>query len=353
MRFVSIVGARPQFVKVAVVSKALRQYHEESIIHTGQHYDYNMSAQFFDELKIPEPDYHLGCGSATHGAQTGCMLEAIEAVLLKEHFDCVIVYGDTNSTLAGALAAVKLHIPVAHVEAGLRNFDQSMPEEVNRVVTDHVSRYLFCPTESACKNLHNEGIVKGVEFVGDVMYDLLLQVRPQLALRAERLLEELHLAPQTYAVVTVHRAINTDSPEAMRGIAEGLNKLDMPVIFPVHPRTRVYLERYGITWDRYVRIMEPLSYFDLMALAQRAYRIITDSGGFQKEAFFLGVPCVTLRNETEWTETVALGWNTLVGTRWQKILEAVAKPTPEQPQRNLFGEGDAGIRIAQHWPLTR
>jgi len=353
MRFVSIVGARPQFVKVAIVSKALRQYHEEQIIHTGQHYDYNMSAQFFSELQIPEPDYHLGCGSASHGAQTGRMLEAIEEVLLQERFDCVVVYGDTNSTMAGALAAVKLHIPVAHVEAGLRNFDQTMPEEVNRVVTDHVSTRLFCPTVNACQNLHNEGIANGAEFVGDVMYDLLVQVRPQLAARTEQLLKEHHLAPQNYAVVTVHRAINTDSAEAMQGIADGLNKLEMPVLFPVHPRTRAYLERYGITWNKNVRLMEPVGYFDLMALGQTAYRIITDSGGFQKEAFFLGVPCITLRDETEWVETVDLGWNTLVGTRPQDLLRAVAKPMPEQPRRNPFGEGDAGLRIARSWPTTR
>lgn len=353
MRFVSIVGARPQFIKVAVVSKALRAYHEESIIHTGQHYDYNMSAQFFDELEIPTPDYHLGCGSATHGVQTARMLEAIEEILLRERFDCVVVYGDTNSTLAGALAAAKLSIPIAHVEAGLRSFNRAMPEEINRVITDHISDRLFCPVESACENLRNEGVVKGVEFVGDVMYDLLLQVRPKLATRTEQLLKKFQLAPQTYAVVTVHRASNTNSLEAMRGIAEGLNKLDMPVLFPVHPRTRVYLERYGITWNKNVRLMEPVGYFDLMALGQAAHRIITDSGGFQKEAFFLGVPCVTLRDETEWTETVELGWNTLVGSRWQDILNAVEKPTPEQPRQSPFGEGDAGVRIAQSWTATR
>ena len=351
MRFVSIVGARPQFVKVAVVSKALRQYHQESIIHTGQHYDYNMSAQFFDELQIPEPDYHLGCGSAAHGAQTARMLEAIENVLLKERFDGVVVYGDTNSTLAGALAAAKLHIPVAHVEAGLRSFNRTMPEEINRVVTDHISNRLFCPTQSACVNLRHEGIVDGVAFVGDVMYDLLLQVRPQLAARTEWLLRSLHLAPQGYIVATVHRAANTESLEAMQGIAEGLNKLDMPVIFPVHPRTRAYLDRYGISWNNNVRIMEPLGYFDLMALGQTAYRIITDSGGLQKEAFFLEIPCVTLRDETEWTETVEAGWNTLVGTRWQDILNAIEKPIPEPSPHNPFGKGNAGIRIAQSWTV--
>ena len=347
MRFASIVGARPQFVKVAVVSRALRQQHEELIIHTGQHYDYNMSAQFFDELDIPAPDYHLEVGSGPHGAQTGRMLEAIEEVLMKEPFDAVIVYGDTNSTLAGALAAAKLHIPVAHVEAGLRNFDQAMPEEINRVLSDHLSCRLYCPTRAACRNLDREGITRGVELVGDVMYDLLLLVQPEMALRTERLLQTFHLAPQSYALVTVHRAVNTDNPEAMRGIADGLNRLEMPVIFPVHPRTRARLEHYDITWEKHIHLIEPLGYLDMMALGRTAYRILTDSGGLQKEAFLLGVPCVTLREETEWVETVEAGWNVLVGTRWQDIVKAVGRPNPEPSLHNTFGEGDAALRIAQ------
>lgn len=349
MRFASIVGARPQFVKVAVVSRALRQLHEEVIIHTGQHYDYNMSAQFFDELDIPIPDYDLEVGSGPHGAQTGRMLEAIEEVLLKERFDAVIVYGDTNSTLAGALAAAKLHIPVAHVEAGLRNFDQAMPEEINRVLSDHLSCRLYCPTKTACKNLNKEGITRGVELVGDVMYDLLLQVQPKLAARTERLLRTFHLAPQSYALVTVHRAVNADSREAMTGIADGLNRLEMPVIFPVHPRTRARLEHYDITWKKHVQLIEPIGYLDMMALGQTAFRILTDSGGVQKEAFLLGIPCITLRDETEWIETVESGWNVLVGTRWQDIVKAVDRPTPECQKCNPFGKGDAGIRIAQSW----
>jgi UDP-GlcNAc3NAcA epimerase len=349
VRIASIVGARPQFVKVAVVSRALRQQHEELIIHTGQHYDYNMSAQFFEELDIPASDYHLGCGSGSHGAQTGRMLEAIEEVLLKERFDAVIVYGDTNSTLAGALSAAKLHIPVAHVEAGLRNFDQAMPEEINRVLSDHLSCRLYCPTETACRNLNREGITCGVELVGDVMYDLLLQVQPNLALRTERLLRTFHLAPQSYALVTVHRAVNADNREAMRGIADGLNRLEMPVIFPVHPRTRARLEHYDITWAKHVRLIEPVGYLDMMALGRTAYRILTDSGGLQKEAFLLGVPCVTLREETEWVETVEAGWNILAGIRWQDIVKAVGNPTPEPPLHNPFGEGNAALRIAQSW----
>lgn len=349
MRFASIVGARPQFVKVAVVSRALRQRHEEVIIHTGQHYDYNMSAQFFDELDIPIPDYDLEVGSGPHGAQTGRMLEALEEVLLKEHFDAVIVYGDTNSTLAGALAAAKLHIPVAHVEAGLRNFDQAMPEEINRVLSDHLSCRLYCPTRTACRNLNKEGITRGVELVGDVMYDLLLQVQPKLAPRTERLLRTFHLIPQSYALVTVHRAINADSREAMSGIADGLNRLEMPVIFPVHPRTRARLEHYDISWGKHVHLTEPIGYLDTMALGRTAYRILTDSGGLQKEAFLLGVPCVTLREETEWVETVEAGWNILAGTRGEDIVKAVGRPTPELPKCNPFGEGDAAILIARSW----
>src|SRR5712692_1208314 len=342
MRLVSIVGARPQFVKVAVVSRALRQQHEERIIHTGQHYDYNMSAQFFEELEIPAPDYHLECGSGPHGAQTGRMLEAIEKVLIKERFDAVIVYGDTNSTLAGALAAAKLHIPVAHVEAGLRNFDQSMPEEINRVVSDHLSRRLFCPTEAARRNLNNEGITQGVELVGDVMYDLLLQVQPELAERTERLLRTLHLTPQSYALVTVHRAVNADNPEAMRGIADGLNRLEMPVIFPVHPRTRARLEHYDITWKKHVHLMEAVGYLEMMALGRTAYRILTDSGGLQKEAFLLGVPCVTLREETEWIETVETGWNVVAGTDPTKIDAAVRAFRSHPASRpSLYGDGHA------------
>jgi UDP-GlcNAc3NAcA epimerase len=347
MRFASIVGARPQFVKVAIVSRALRKDHEELIIHTGQHYDYNMSAQFFDELDIPAPDYHLEVGSAPHGAQTGRMLEAIETVLLKERFDAVIVYGDTNSTLAGALAAAKLHIPVAHVEAGLRIFDQALPEEINRVLTDHLSYRLYCPTETACNNLRKEGITRGVELVGDVMYDLLLQAQPGLVERTEKLLQRFDLTPQAYALVTIHRAVNADSQEAMYEIAEGLKRLEMPVIFPVHPRTCARLENYALAWARHIQLIEPLGYFDMMALARSAHRILTDSGGLQKEAFLLGVPCVTLRNETEWMETVEVGWNTLVGIRWQEIVAAANKPAPAAPQHNPFGAGDAGVRIAR------
>lgn len=353
MRLASIVGARPQFVKLAPVSSALRQHHQELIIHTGQHYDYSMSAQFFAELAIPEPDYHLGVGSGPHGAQTGHMLEAIEQVLLKERPDWVIVYGDTNSTLAGVLAAAKLHIPIAHVEAGLRSFNRTMPEEINRVVADHLSDRLFCPTETARKQASSEGIMQGVEVVGDVMYDILLQVQPKIEDRLETLLPSLGVAPQAYVLITVHRAANTDDPEAMRKIVYALNKLEMPVVFPVHPRTRACLERYGITFSKHVQSIEPVGYLDMLALEYAAYRVLTDSGGVQKEAFLLEVPCITLREETEWTETVATGWNVLAGNRWEAIIEAIGLPRPEPPQRNPFGEGDAALRIAHSLADTK
>jgi UDP-GlcNAc3NAcA epimerase len=346
VRLASIVGARPQFVKVSPVSRALRQRHEELIIHTGQHYAYNMSAQFFDELAIPAPDYHLGCGSGSHGAQTAHMLAAIEQVLMQERPDWVVLYGDTNSTLAGALAAAKLRIPIAHVEAGLRSFDRTMPEEINRVVTDHLSERLFCPTETARRHANNEGILQGVEVVGDVMYDILLQVLPKIDARAQVLLPELGVKPQNYILVTVHRAANTDDPSALRNIASALNRLEMPVIFPIHPRTRACLEHYDMAWKRHVRFIEPVGYIDMMTLEWGAYCILTDSGGIQKEAFLLEVPCVTLREETEWPETVAAGWNILVGNRWEAIIEAIGLPRPNPSQQNPFGEGDAAQRIA-------
>jgi UDP-GlcNAc3NAcA epimerase len=357
MRFASIVGARPQFVKLAPVSEALRRGHEELIIHTGQHYDYGMSAQFFEELSIPDPDYHLSVGSGSHGEQTGRMLAAIEQVLLKERPDWVLVFGDTNSTLAGALAAAKLRLPVAHIEAGLRSFNRDMPEEVNRVVTDHLSQRHFCPTETARMHLAREGITQGVEVVGDVMYDVLLRVKPMLAARIDSLLSMVGIPARggkyagSYVLVTIHRPANTDNPAAMRDIARALNRLEMPVVFPVHPRTRNLLQGYDIRWGKHIHLIEPLGYLDMLALQQSAYRILTDSGGVQKEALLLGVPCVTLREETEWTETVEAGWNVLVGCDVQAIFEAVHKPKPHYQATHPFGEGDAARRIAQSFQV--
>lgn len=348
MRFAAVVGARPEFVQLTPLSLALREAgHEQVIIHTGQHYDDRMSATFFAELPLPTPDHQLGVGSGLHGAQTGHMLEQLEPVLVSDRPDGVIVFGDTNSTLAGALAAVKLHIPVAHVEAGLRSFNRTMPEEINRVVTDHVATRLFSPTETGRSNLEREGITRGVEVTGDVMYDILRRVRPRLADRGRELLPTLGLKPGEYVLATIHRPGNTDDPEAMRRIARAFARAELPVVFPVHPRTRKLLDQYAITWSPHVALVEPVGYLDMLTLEESAHCVATDSGGVQKEAFLLGVPCVTLREDTEWVETVEYGWNVLVGSRTDDIVVAIQRPRPAPPARNPFGEGDAARRIAE------
>lgn len=315
---VSIVGARPQFIKAAMVSRALRGTGQvrEVLVHTGQHYDDNMSRIFFEELEIPDPDYNLGVGSASHGAQTGRMLEAIEQVLLKERPDWVLVYGDTNSTLAGALAAVKLHIPVAHVEAGLRSFNRRMPEEINRVLTDHASDLLFAPTVTAVENLKLEGIPQHrIRLVGDVMYDAALFYRER-AERESHILQQLGLRPKGYVLATVHRAENTDDQARLRTILEALARVagKVPVVLPIHPRTRsAVIHDWHLNQAlRTVRVIDPVGYLDMLCLESNALVIATDSGGVQKEAFFFRVPCVTLRQETEWVELLELGWNRLV-----------------------------------------
>jgi len=348
MKIASVVGARPQFIKCAPVSRELRKEHEEVLIHTGQHYDHGMSEVFFEELAIPQPDYNLGIGSGTHGRQTGAMLGAIEDVLLKERPDRVLVYGDTNSTLAGALAAAKLHIPVAHIEAGLRSFDRTMPEEVNRVVTDHVSDLLFCPTETAVRNLANEGITIGVHLVGDVMLDAMNYNRA-VAEEHSRVLEEVGVRPGEYLVVTVHRPSNTDDRENMAAILGALGEAGRPVVFPIHPRTRKCLAGYGLLADipENVRVVEPLGYLDMIRLMAHAEKILTDSGGVQKEAYLLGVPCITLRENTEWVETVEAGWNVLVGADRERIVEAIWEFELGGSQKELFGTVGASGRIVE------
>ncbi|SCL75805.1 UDP-2,3-diacetamido-2,3-dideoxy-D-glucuronate 2-epimerase [Methanoculleus chikugoensis] len=348
MKLVSIVGARPQFIKCAPVSRELRKEHEEILVHTGQHYDHGMSEVFFEELAIPKPDYNLGIGSGTHGRQTGAMLGAIEDVLVTEEPDVVLVYGDTNSTLAGALAAAKLHVPVAHIEAGLRSFDRRMPEEVNRVLTDHASDILFCPTETAVKNLAAEGITEGVHLVGDVMCDAMNYNRA-VAEERSRILEDVGVRPGGYLAVTVHRPSNTDSRENITAILGALGDAGEPVVFPVHPRTRHYLGEYGLLerMPENVRVIEPLGYLDMLRLMAHAKKILTDSGGVQKEAYMLGVPCITLRENTEWVETVEAGWNVLVGAGQEKIEDAIHSFSPASRQQNLFGDGDACIRIEE------
>jgi UDP-GlcNAc3NAcA epimerase len=342
MKVLSVVGARPQFVKCAPVSRELRRVHEEVLVHTGQHYDYLLSEVFFRDLGIPAPDYHLEIGSGSHGVQTGRMLGAIEEVIGKEEPDIVLVYGDTNSTLAGALAAAKMHVPVAHVEAGLRSFDRRMPEEVNRVLTDHASDLLFCPTETAVANLAAEGITRGVHLTGDVMVDALQE---NLALAKERATVDL---PATgYFLATVHRASNTDDPVALRAIMAAFALLEAPVIFPVHPRTRKKFAEYGIRPAENVRIVEPLPYFDMLAALAGARAVLTDSGGVQKEAYILEVPCVTLRENTEWVETIEDGWNVLVGADADRIVLAAGKANGAHRRHDArFGDGHAAARMA-------
>jgi UDP-N-acetylglucosamine 2-epimerase len=322
MKVVTIVGARPQFIKAAVLSRELRKEHIEILVHTGQHYDDNMSAVFFKELEIPEPDYNLGIGSGSHGKQTGEMLAGIEEILLKEKPDWVLVYGDTNSTLAGALAASKLHIKIAHVEAGLRSFNRNMPEEINRVLTDHLSNLLFCPTDTAVNNLRLEGITKGVHQVGDVMYDA-LQWALDLGDEYSSILARLKLEPKSYLLATVHRAENTDDPARLQGILDAFNQVDEPLVFPVHPRTRKKLAELAWQPASHVILLDPLRYIDMVFLEKNALVILTDSGGMQKEAHWLEVPCVTLREETEWVETLAGNWNQLAGVDPQKIVSSV------------------------------
>ena len=346
MKVLSVVGARPQFVKCAPVSREVRKVHEEVLVHTGQHYDYLLSEVFFCDLGIPAPDYHLEVGSGSHGVQTGRMLAAIEEVIAKEEPEIVLVYGDTNSTLAGALAAAKMHVPVAHVEAGLRSFDRRMPEEVNRVLTDHCSDLLFCPTATAVANLTAEGVTAGVRLTGDVMADALQQSLP-LARERSTALVDLGLSPKGYFLATVHRASNTDDPVALRAIMEAFSRLDAPVVFPVHPRTQKMFAEYGIAPAANVRVVEPLPYFDMLALLSGARAVLTDSGGVQKEAYILEVPCVTLRENTEWVETLEDGWNVLVGADTNRIV-AEAEKVAGSPRRHSarFGDGHAAERTA-------
>ena len=347
MKVVTIVGARPQFIKAAAVSHALRRAgHTELLVHTGQHYDDEMSAIFFEQLALPAPDYNLGIGSGPHGAQTGAMLGGIEEVLSKEKPDWVFVYGDTNSTIAGTLAAAKLHHRVAHVEAGLRSFNRAMPEEINRVVTDHLSNLLFCPSQTAVDNLAAEGITAGVHLVGDVMADVLQQTLER-ARESSSILKRLALEEHSYLLATIHRQENTDNLVRLRNILSAFNRVEETIVLPIHPRTRGALARLDglLTLRASVRLIDPVGYLDLVRLAQSARLILTDSGGLQKEAYWLGVPCVTLREETEWVETVQTGWNTLAGARTDAIVDAVRSFRPATMRPPLYGDGRSAERI--------
>ncbi len=358
VKLLTVVGARPQFIKAAVVSRAIASFNEhrgenrqiqEVMVHTGQHYDADMSAVFFQELGIPSPAYHLGIGSGPHGQQTGRMLEGLERVMVKESPDCVLVYGDTNSTLAGGLAASKLQIPVAHVEAGLRSYNRAMPEETNRVIVDHLSSLLFCPTERAVKNLSCEGITAGVHLVGDVMYDSLLYSLNRVEGNGE-ILDRLGLQPGKYGLATIHRAETTDSPEKLRAVFIALGRIGIPVVAPIHPRTKKALEAAGLTESLgQARLIPPVSYHEMLVLERHARLILTDSGGIQKEASMLHVPCITLRNETEWVETVDAGWNCLVGLDPEAIAAAAhaSLASIRSEPGMLYGDGHAAEAILE------
>jgi UDP-N-acetylglucosamine 2-epimerase len=345
MHVVSIVGARPQFVKASMVSRELmRRGAREELVHTGQHYDHGMSAVFFEELGIPEPSRNLGVGSGTHAAQTGDMMVGIERLLLDDRPDAVLVYGDTNSTLAGALAAAKLHVPVAHVEAGLRSFNRTMPEEINRILADHVSDLLFCPTETAVSNLAAEGLTGGVVRTGDVMLDATRHFADRAADRAPLSGLTGHGAGE-YAVATIHRAGNVDDPAVLRSILDGLGRTGLPVILPLHPRTAGRLE--GMRIPENVEIRDPVGYLAMLTLVRHARCVLTDSGGLQKEALWLSVPCITLRDETEWVETLQGGWNRLVGADPDRIRDAVReRPVGPPPSFGVMPEAPASVLIA-------
>lgn len=365
VKLLSIVGARPQFVKVAMIVRAIKRHNadvalssrrfQHRLVHTGQHYEHKMSGVFFDELSLPKPHHHLGVGSGAQGEQTGAMLARIEKVLLSEKPQVVMIYGDTNSTVAGALAAAKLHIKVAHLESGLRSFNRWMPEEINRVASDHLSDFLFCPTDNAVENLRNEGITRNVFNTGDVMLDSAIAYREKARQRVQ-LLKELNVRAQEFVLATIHRAENTDSSERLGGLLKALAGLDCDVVLPMHPRVRDRLKRdrtlrsikLAIEKSKNIRLIEPVSYLDMLALENYARLVLTDSGGVQKEAFFAAVPCLTLREETEWLETQAGGWNQIVGTDPRRICQKVAEEwkrnrasSGERPDWTKFGGGCA------------
>jgi UDP-GlcNAc3NAcA epimerase len=346
MKVVSIVGARPQFVKAAILSEKIRQHGTEILVHTGQHYDDNMSQVFFEELDIPKPEINLGVGGGSHAEQTGKMLIEIENVLLREKPDWCVVYGDTNSTLAGALAASKLNIRVAHVEAGLRSFNRSMPEEINRVLSDHISDALFCPTKTSAAHLKNEGITRGVFVVGDVMGDVFKRLIPKASIKS-KVLEKLNITPKSYALATIHRASNTDDALKLESLIATLGNLDRQIIFPIHPRTRIAIQKNRITIPKSIIVIDPVGYLDMIQLEANADCILTDSGGMQKEAYWVGVRCITLREETEWTETVETGWNRVVGSNPDLITSTFKEWFPQGEHPEIYGDGHSADKVIE------
>jgi UDP-GlcNAc3NAcA epimerase len=352
IKILLIVGARPQFIKAAPIIYELKGRYPYQLLHTGQHYDDNMSAIFFNELGIPEPDVSLGVHSVPRGAQIGAMLAGIEAHITRERPELMLVFGDTNSTLAGALASTVGGIRLAHLEAGLRSHNRQMPEEMNRVLTDHISDLLFCPSQTAVDNLAKEGITENVHLVGDLMMDM-LRVTGERANDNSAILAQLRLAEKGYLLVTIHRAENTLDKSRLKELVEALISLQEPVVLPLHPRTRKALELFGLSAalrpgsDANLRITDPLGYLDMVRLVSSARMVLTDSGGLQKEAYWLGVPCVTLREETEWVETIQAGWNLLAGTNIEKIIQAVCEFSPPSERPPLYGDGHAAKRCVE------
>ena len=347
MKLVTIIGARPQFVKASVISKALRDAgHTEILVNTGQHYDDNMARIFFEEMGIPKPDYDLGVGSGTHASQTASTLVGIEKILFIEKPDFIIVFGDTNATVAGALAAAKCHIKIVHIEAGLRSYNRKMPEEINRVVTDVLSDLLFVPTQVAVDNLNREGITSGIYIVGDVMVDALITYT-KIAEKKSHVLKELSLEKEKFLLMTIHRPSNADSDERLLSILKEVSRIDLPVIFPVHPRSRTRVEKLISQTDGNIRIIDPVGYLDMMMLEKYASIVITDSGGVQKEAYLHKTPCLTVRGETEWVETVRDGWNYIVGDQLEQISilsNNFPKPKEWHPH---YGDGTSSARIVE------
>jgi UDP-N-acetylglucosamine 2-epimerase len=347
LRVVTVIGNRPQFVKAAAVSRLLRAEHEELLVHTGQHHDDELSTVFVEELGVPRPERELGIHGGTNTDQTARMLAALGPLLRDERADVVLVYGDTNSTLAGGLAAAQAHVPVAHVEAGMRSFDRAMPEELNRVLTDHLADMLLCPSETAVENLERENAAGRVELVGDVMVDVALLFQPR-ALANTAPLESAGVAPGEYVLVTAHRAGNVDEPARLRALVDLLLTLPLPAVLPLHPRTRARLEAAGWLHELedapHIRLQPPLGYLEFTALLGHARAVLTDSGGVQKEAYLAGVPCVTMRDTTEWVETVQVGWNVLVDLDAARAIAALERtPPPQRPP--LYGDGRAGARV--------
>jgi len=346
-RFLSVVGARPQFIKAALLSKALREKNEEILVHTGQHYDAELNEYFFEALRIPKPEYNLGIGSSTHAEQTGKMLIGLEGIILKEKPDLVLTFGDTNSTLAGALASVKVGVKTAHVEAGVRSYNRDMPEEINRIVADHVSDIRFCPTKNAVLTLEKEDITEGVHFVGDVMYDLALKYKPTALKRKTH--ERFDLNANEYILVTIHRPVNTDNKTNLSNIVQALKECETPVIFPAHPRTVKFLKRYKL-YDKLsedILLIKPLDYLDFLNLLLNCKKVATDSGGVVKEAYYFGKSCITLRDETEWVETVEDGWNIVVGADRKLIVKAIKEFEPQGKRGSHYGDGSAVNKICK------